>query len=151
MFDRHSYFDSKRNRQALYTSFSSSPDSLGFYLKAGSRIVAALRDRVAVVEYEAERLKEALLSKHTQTAFLAVTPGRKNGGDISTIDEVSFCKWPSIIRFLRLIRGGKVFLDFTMLRRTDGVVKDHGFLWRIRSGSLPDLYLSCELVSFDAT
>lgn len=151
MFDRNSYFDSKRNRQALYTSFSSSPDSLGFYLKAGSQTVTAFRDRVAVVEYEAERLEEALLSKHTQTVFLAVTPGRTNGNEICTIDEVLFCKWPSIIRFLRLIRAGNVFLDFTMSRRNDGLVKDHGFLWRIRSKSLPDLYLSSESMSFDAT
>jgi len=32
LVEKYGYFDEKRKRRALYTSFNNSPDSLGFYL-----------------------------------------------------------------------------------------------------------------------
>jgi hypothetical protein len=43
------------------------------------QIVRVVRKGTSVVEYDAERLEEALLSKHSQTAFLAVTPRVRDG------------------------------------------------------------------------
>ncbi len=41
LVEKYGYFDEKRKRQALYTSFNNSPDSLGFYL-------APVKNRVVV-------------------------------------------------------------------------------------------------------
>jgi hypothetical protein len=45
---------------------------------------------------------------------------------------------------MRLVGSGDVSLDFTMSQDAAGRVKDHGFLWRIKSSALPKLYLSTE-------
>jgi hypothetical protein len=143
-FRKHHYWDAKRERRALYTSFTSSPDSLGFSLRAKHGAVEVRRGGKAVIEYDNEILEAALLSKHMQTAFIALRPTRDDGGERCEIESALYCKWPSIIRFLRLVDEGLVFLDLTMSERSDGKIKDHGFLWRIRSEALDRMYLSTE-------
>ncbi len=145
-FERHSYYDPKRNRRALYTSFGSTPDSLGFSLRPEDEVVQVVRDGVVVLEYDSERLEEALLSKHSQTAFLSIAPTTAKGREACEVNAVSYCKWPSIIRFLRLVSAGDVFLDLTMSEKLGGRIDDHGFLWRVRSESLGRLYLHSEAV-----
>ena len=66
------------------------------------------------------------------------------------LGAVTYCKGPSIIRFLRLVEAGDVSLDFTMSEKEGGQVADHGFLWRVRSASLDRLYLFTEVLQLDA-
>lgn len=146
LFERHHYLDTKRERRALYTSFSSSPDSLGFSLRVDGQVIEVRRQSDVVCEYDAELIEEALLSKHTQTVFLKISTSRKAGIEYCKVDAATYCKWPSIIRFLRLISKGDVYLDFTMSEKGSGVVKDHGFLWRMRSDALDRLYLHTESI-----
>ena len=143
-FEEHHYFDVKRNRKALYTSFTRSPDSLGFSLRSERSQVKVRRAGVTLLSYDAEVLEAALLSKHMQTAFIAISASKKRGRESCTIDRAVYCKWPSIIRFMRLISDGKVFLDLTMSETADGRIKDHGFLWRVKGDALDELYLSTE-------
>lgn len=140
----YGYFDNKRNRQALYTSFNNQEDSLGFRLKGQTERVEIFKEGTSLLEYDAEVLEAALLTKHSQTAYITLTSRRKNGVEECCVDSVLYCKWPSIIRFLRLIKSGSVFLDFTLSISGDRV-KDHGFLWKIRSSALGDLYLFNEI------
>jgi hypothetical protein len=144
MFQRHCYKDMKRNRRALYTSFSVKPDSLGFSLVADREIIKVLRKKHCIMEYDAEAIEAALLSKHSQTAFITLKRVNIKGRNDCQIQSVSYCKWPSIIKFLRLVESGNVFLDFTMSEKSNGRISDHGFLWRIQSEVLSDLYLHTE-------
>lgn len=140
-FAENASFDSIRERRALYTSFSSQPDSLGFNLKVNNHVVEVLRNGRKVMEYDAEGLEEALLSKHSQTAFVSISPIKRDGKEFCRIDAIKYCKWPSILRFLKLASHGEVFLDFTLSERLSKI-KDHGFLWRIPGNSIDKLYLS---------
>lgn len=72
MFNRHSRMDEKRNRRALYTSFNARGDSFGFRLAASGHLIKVVRGATTVLEYDAESIEEALLSKHSQTAYLVV-------------------------------------------------------------------------------
>lgn len=144
-FDQHASYDAKRNRRALYTSFSSKPDRFGFTLGVDGHTLTVSRNASIVLEYDAEQIEEALLSKHSQTAFISVRPTKKNGKEIISVESVKYCKWPSILRFLQLVQSGEIHLDFTLSEKGSGV-KDHGFLWRIRSDSLEKLYLYSEVV-----
>jgi hypothetical protein len=149
MFDRHCYFDESRNRRALYTSFNSEPDSLGFCLVPADQVVRVTRAGVLVLEYDAELIEEALLSKHSHTAFILVKSCKANGADACTVEGAHFCKWPSVIKFMRLVAAGDVYLDFTMSEDAQGRVKDHGFLWRIRSSAIETLYLHTKAASWE--
>ena len=148
-FDRHCYYDEKRNRRALYTSFSSKPDSLGFALQVDGHTISAVRNGETVLQYDAEQIEEALLSKHMQTAFISLASQRRDGIESCSILSATFCKWPSILRFLELASAGEVFLDLTLSEQGERL-KDHGFLWRIGSESIDRLYLSVASVDLDA-
>ncbi len=148
LLEVHGYFDPTRNRQALYTSLSSIPDSLGFQLKVKYNRIVVSRGGTDLIEYDAEMLEAALLSKHSRSTYIALSSRKIKGRDECRLDSAVYCQWPSIIRFLRLASSGSVFLDFT-LSESNGKVKDHGFLWRIKPEAVTNLYLKSENQDLD--
>jgi hypothetical protein len=138
---RYGYFDEKRNRQALYTSFNNSPDTLGFSLAIDKDHLIVRKSGLKLLAYSLEMLEAALLSKHSETAYISVEKRRDPPGKaMCRFTHAVFAKWPSILRFIKLASAGKVYLDFT-LSVTEKGVRDHGFLWRIPSDQIGDLYL----------
>jgi len=105
-------------------------------------VIRVFREATAVLEYDAELIEEALLSKHSQTAFLSLKRDTRDGAEACSVVGAQFCKWPSVIRFIRLVISGDVFFDFTLSEDGCGRIKDHGFLWRIQSSAIGRLYLS---------
>ncbi len=146
---KHGYYDAKRERQALYTSFSSKGDSLGFSLKAGRDEVFVVKDKKKILSFETETLEEALLSKHSETAFIKINNFKYEEEDCFKLDKMVYGRWPSIIKFMRLIDQGRVFLDFTLSIK-DNKVRDHGFCWRIDPEAFDDLFLETEVVELAA-
>jgi len=137
---KYGYHDPVKNRQALYTSFSSTPDPLGFQLTVKRDRIVVVHSGVELLEFDAERIEAALLSKHSQTAFVALSKRVRKGKEECRVESATYCKGPSIIRFLRLVESNRVYLDFTISQK-GAKVKDHGFLWRIRSDAVSELYL----------
>jgi len=102
--------------------------------------IHVVRKRVSLLKDDAEVIEEALLFKHSQTAYIFLGTRKHDGKSEFNVQSVQYCKWPSIIRFLRLVESGDVYLDFTLSIKC-GKVKDHGFLWKVRSDALSRLYL----------
>ena len=148
MFLRHAYRDEKRGRLALYTSFSSTPDSLGFHLLPSDQCVKVLRNGQAVMEYHVTELEKSLLEKHSRSAFVFLEKTRKESEVLCMVTGVVMCHDPSIGKFLELIQEGKIYLDLTMSLTKSGMVKDHGHLWRCRFDSLPRLYETTKAIDF---
>jgi len=121
------YFDKKRKRQALYTSFNNKPDSLGFHLAAKKDKIVVNKKKIKILEYENGVLEKALILKHNETAYVSVASQRlKNGKVGCRFDQLLYCKTPSLFRFMHMAKDGNVYLDFT-LSESEGRVKDHGF------------------------
>ena len=144
-FDRNCYYDHRRERMALYSSFGSEPCSLGFKLNLKNQIITVQRFGRTVLEYDAEILEEALLKKLNQTVFMNIKPIKCNGHEKVKIVSVRYCKSPSILRFLSILRNGGIHLDFTLSMK-NGTIKDHGFLWKVRSESIEHLFLDNETI-----
>ena len=143
---QYGYDDTKRKRRALYTSFTNQPDSLGFFLKSTDTGIVVTNGGVEILEYDSEVIEEALLSKHSQTAYISLSKRIEKEKEVCYIEEMTYCRLPSIIKFLRLVEEGDIYLDFTLSLK-DGKTKDHGFLWRIRTSALQKLYISTENMS----
>ncbi len=145
---KYGYQDDARNRIALYTSINSAGDTLGFALSANSDQIVVSNQGRPILEYDSKLIEEALLSKHSQTAFINLSIRKHQGHEQCRPESALYCKWPSIIRFIKLVHDGEVYLDFTLSQK-NGRTKDHGFLWRIRTESLPKLYLFSEEQALD--
>ena len=147
-FAKHAYDDTKRSRRALYTSFYSKPDSLGFTLKVKGQSVMVLRDRKELLEFNGKSLEEALLKKHAQTFYIEVIKKSTKGNEFFTLGKVKYCKWPSVLNFFDLVNDGHINLDFTLSEK-QGRIKDHGFLWRVNPEFLDQLYLKTSEIRLD--
>jgi len=142
------YFDGKRKRRSLYTSFNNTPDSLGFYLTEKPNRLVVNKKQLEILEYDDSVLEEAILSKHNETAFLSVSTKRlKNGKMGCRFDKLLYCKTPSLQRFMRMARNGNVYLNFTLSEKK-GVIRDHGFLWRVHQDSLSKMYTDSMIIDF---
>ena len=58
-------------------------------------------------------------------------------------EDVLYCKWPSTLRFLRMVEEGGRALDLTLSER-EGRVRDHGFLWKVAQERVGDVYVGVE-------
>ena len=146
LVEKFGYFDEKRNRQALYTSFNNAQDSLGFNLIANKDKIIVNKKEVEILEYDNSVLENALLSKHNETAYISVSSQRlKNGNAGCRFDQLLYCEKPSLLNFLHMAIDGNMYLDFT-LSKTNDRVKDHGFLWRVPQDAIGDLYQKTQLI-----
>ena len=146
LVEKFGYFDEKRNRQALYTSFNNTQDSLGFNLIANKDKIVVNKKKTEILEYDNSVLENALLSNHNKTAYVSVSSQRlKNGNAGCRFDQLLYCKTPSLLNFLHLANDGNMYLDFT-LSETNGRVKDYGFLWRVPQDAIGDLYQETQLI-----
>jgi hypothetical protein len=146
LLDKYGYYDKKRSRQALYTSFNNMPDSLGFFLKPKKGGLVVNKRQCEILEYDDGVLENALLLKHNETVYVSVSTKRmKNGRTRCRFDKLLYCQTPSLIRFMRMANDGNVYLDFT-LSKQENRVKDHGFLWRIPKEAVKDLYMKTQVI-----
>ncbi|MBV1959588.1 MAG: hypothetical protein KUG53_02525 [Pseudomonadales bacterium] len=146
LIKEYGYYDEKRERQALYTSFNNAPDSLGFYLQPKENRIVVNKKKIEILEYDSNLLEDAILSKHNETAYISVSTGRLNSGKVGCrFDQLLYCKTPSLQRFIRMADDGNVYLDFTLSEK-EGRVKDHGFLWRVPQDAIADLYQKNQLI-----
>lgn len=144
LIEKHGYFDQKRNRQALYTSFNSNGDSLGFSLSANSNNIFAVRRGEKILRFDCDVIEEALLRKHTESAFITVSTRKTSSGETECrFEDMTYCKYPSMRKFLKLLDYGQINLDLTLSIK-DNKIGDHGFIWKILPDSIPNLYLVSE-------
>lgn len=146
LLKKFGYYDEKRGRQALYTSFNNGPDSLGFYLAPKKNRIVVNKKKVEILEYDDSVLEDALLSKHNETVYISVSTGRLKSGKVGCrFDKLLYCKTPSLQRFMHMADDGNVYLDFTLSEK-EGSVKDHGFLWRVPQDAIENLYQKTQLI-----
>lgn len=130
-------YKNKDGRTQLYTSVNHAGDSLGFHLIALAGQVILKRGPEAVLAYDYSRLTKALKSKHSETAFVTVKPAERSS--TCHYPTLQHCREPSFEKFLTLLQSSKIYLDLTLSVK-NGVAKDHGFLWRLPSDELPNLF-----------
>lgn len=146
LLEKFGYYDDKKERQALYTSFNNTIDSLGFCLSPKKNKIVVNKNKTEILEYDDNVLEDSLLSKHNETAYISVSLNRtKNGDTHCRFDKLLYCKTPSLLRFIRMADDGNIYLDFTLSEKS-GRVKDHGFLWRVPQEAIGNLYQKTQLI-----
>lgn len=82
----------------------------------------------------ARRLKQ----KHSRAVF--VKADRRRFGDVVKYhyNELVYCEHPDIDRFIAMIKSKSIVFEFTMSERAGGVVRNHGYPWRLCDEKLLD-------------
>ena len=129
-------------RTALYCTVVSEPNSLGWRLE--SRVD---EERINVMHktelgayYHTSTIERRLKEKHTATLFIMATSRGEGAAEEYRFDGLVYCARASMPNFMSLVGQSQVGLDFTLHVKENGAARDHGYLWRIREPTIPDLF-----------
>lgn len=142
LLSRYGYHDPARDRQALYCTITTTPNTLGWSLVLDyeARQVFVAHEGDHVLRYDLEVLEHCLAMKHPATLFVVADARGTGANEEFRYGDVVLCREPSLARFIELVEEGLLGLDFTLHFRADGSARDHGYLWRIRESAIPRLY-----------
>ena len=142
VLNEYGYLD-ENERFNLYCSvFGHEKNTLNWKLEVDriNKQINILNNDKIVSFWDFEKIKERILKKHDQTFFVYSDTKIENGKEYFLYNKILITQKASLENFLKLIENGKVCMDFVMHRKKNGTTRDHGFLWRIRSNSIPDLF-----------
>jgi hypothetical protein len=125
-------------RLQLYCSMNHRPNSLGFSLSVNSPKLHALHGRQSsatkVLQWDLERLKNALLEKHQQTFWVKAHTTVINGREHFRYVSAFHTRAPIAANFEPLIESGHIEADFALHAvsgRLGMRARDHGYLFKM--------------------
>lgn len=137
----YGYVD-ENGRPALYSAVRCKENVHGFRLAAAveeQRVYLEWKGR-RVAYYSFEVLEKRLTEKHTETVFIAAASRGRGKDEEFCYESLLYCRSPSINAFVDLIPSGDIVLEIRMHLKPDGIVRDHGFAFRVFRSKLPSLY-----------
>ena len=103
-----------------------------------------------VTGWDMEVLRNRLLEKHPATFWVkASVDYRDDGWEMFRYDYIKYTRNPNVALFSNLIDEGIVTVDFTMHRKPNGAIRDHGFPFKIYPTNINLLFP--EVVEYDLT
>ena len=142
VLNEYGYLD-ENERFNLYCSvFGHEKNTLNWKLEVDriNKQINIFNNDKIVTFWDFEKIEERILKKHDQTFFVYSDTKIENGKEYFLYNKILITQKASLENFLKLIENGKVCMDFVMHRKKNGTTRDHGFLWRIRSNFIPDLF-----------
>jgi MvaI/BcnI restriction endonuclease family len=127
-------------RWACYSQLTTKPNNLNLWLstQAASQNVDLQKNADQIGFWSHETLEKRLLEKHSRAAFVLADAKTTKTGSKFCYKELIYCEQPSIERFLELVTRNQLVFEFTMSEKLNGVVRNHGYPWRLVREELLD-------------
>lgn len=93
-----------------------------------------------VTLWEIESLKARLLEKHPATFWIQAKSQFQNGVEYFRYDHVKYTRNPNAQVFADLLDAGVITVDFLMHLKPNGVIRDHGFPFKIMPNNINMLF-----------
>ena len=135
-------YDDENGRRNLYISIYKNRNNQGWYLSSNQneKKLFVCRENRQVGYWDFNLIRTRFETKHKETLFvLADTRGRAKQEEFH-FNEIIHCKNSSFDKLLEGIENNIVFHDFVMHLKPNGVVRDHGFLFRTKQIYIPKLF-----------
>lgn len=142
VLSEYGYLDANERFNLYCSVFGNEKNTLNWKLDVDriNKKINVLNNDKIIIFWDFEKIEERILKKHDQTFFIYSDTKLENGNEYFFYNKILITQKASLENFLKLIENGKVCMDFVMHRKKNGTTRDHGFLWRIRSNSIPDLF-----------
>ena len=142
VLSEYGYLDANERFNLYCSVFGNEKNTLNWKLDVDriDKKINVLNNDKIITFWDFEKIEERILKKHDQTFFIYSDTKLENGNEYFFYNKILITQKASLENFLKLIENGKVCMDFVMHRKKNGTTRDHGFLWRIRSNSIPDLF-----------
>ncbi len=93
-----------------------------------------------VAQWNFMLLKQRLLEKHHETFWVKAVSQMEDGLEYFRYDKIVHTKNPNASLFPQLIDEGIITVDYIMHRKPSGVVRDHGFPFKIKPKKIELLF-----------
>ncbi len=142
ILEKYGYLD-ENERYNLYCSvYANKKNSLDWQLQSNKneKKIYIKHNNINVTFWDLEKIKTRIINKHKETFFIFADTKKENGNEYFLYNKIIHAKDSSLEKFLILLEKGKICHDFVMHRKKSGATRDHGFLWRIKNISIPELF-----------
>jgi len=96
--------------------------------------------REAMTCWAFDTLRARLLEKHAQTFWVKAKYKRVSGAEHYHYVEVVHTRAPFAHALDMLVDAGSITLDYTLSEKRPGIVRDHGYLFKIKPGDMGALF-----------
>ena len=102
-----------------------------------------------VTSWDMQTLRNRLLEKHPATFWVKASVEIHDDWEYFRYDHIKYTRNPNVSLFSSLIADGIVSVDFLMHYRPDGIVRDHGFPFKMMPNNIDILFP--EAIEYDLT
>ena len=144
------YIDSDGQQALRHTINGSKPNSRGLFLDIdyANDYLRQMFTDVSHADFKPEHdmtwvledLRSALRKKHKETFWVKALHNNNRTTECFHYVEVQHTANPFIDRFEALIETGLITMDYTLHLKPSGKARDHGYLFKLKSGSLSALF-----------
>lgn len=142
LLEKYGYYavDQKtgQRRFNLYCTISANtPNPQGLYFNVDfDQDILINRSRIDgcdeyVLQWSLETLRNHLQNKHHETFWVQAETQKIKGVENFNYHTIVHTKKPNISLFPYLVESGVITMDYTMHRKSNGKVRDHGYLFKI--------------------
>lgn len=138
-----------------HTISGEKPNSLGLYLDIdhANNYLRQMFTDISIDDFNPQHdttwlldgLKKALLKKHAETFWVKARHNENRTAEKFHYVEVEHTANPFIDKFETLVETGLITLDYTMHIKPSGDVRDHGYLFKLRSNSKAALFPNSQM------
>lgn len=146
LLDRFGYLDAN-GRHSLYVTVTHRPNRQQLFLRVDDQDLtlenlAGDPENVTepVTMWPMESLRERLREKHTESMWVHADRRHVNEVEQFHYRTATYTKGPLVGNLAILLRSGKLKLDYTLHRKPNGGIRDHGYLFRMERNDLPLLF-----------
>ena len=129
------------NSQGLTLQYNESCDSVD--------VLYAAEHPQLVTGWEMQVLRDRLLEKHPATFWVKATVDIQDGWEFFRYDHIKYTRNPNVSLFSSLIADGIVSVDFLMHYKPNGMIRDHGFPFKMMPGDVNLLFP--QVIEYDLT
>lgn len=125
-------------RWTCYSAVTVKENNLGLYLlPRDADAQVNLRKRQEPIGFwPYATLEKRLAEKHSRAVFVKADSSRRKGEVRYQYGELVYCERPRIENFVSLVKSGDVLFEFTMSEKEGGVIRNHGYPWRLKDQSV---------------
>lgn len=144
ILDKYGYYD-KKKRFNLNCTVSCKPNQQGlfFEIEQENLINYAQKNGFAkeyVVQWSLKKFKSTLLKKHRETFWVKAEPKVDGGVEFFRYDHVVHTMAPNVTIVPYLFEHGIITMDYTLHFKEDNSVREHGYLFKLKSNKIDMLF-----------
>jgi hypothetical protein len=141
IIEKYGYWDSKKNRQSLYSSVRNQPNRQNLYIEISENQLQICHTSGDVVgTWEEGAVRDKIIEKLQALLLVKAETKIIQGIEHFWFKDAKILTGCNYESFFNLLKNGKAFIDIRMHIKENGAVRNRGTGFRLQSSLMEELY-----------